>query len=593
MRLLLVEDDDILAQTLSQALTDQNYVVDVAYDGEEGWDYAQSFTYDLILLDVSLPKLNGIALCQRLRQEDCHTPILMLTARDSSSDKVTGLDAGADDYVVKPCTISELFARIRALLRRQSASGAPILAWEELTLDPSSCDVNYKGQPVDLSPKEYALLELFLRNPKRVFNKSTILEHLWSFEDPPSDDTIRAHIKGLRRKLKAVEADQLIETIYGVGYRLRALPDKKPPESPVPSKAEKTRQAVQQAWEQFKPAILKRLMVIEQAIAAWGKNTLSPDLQEDAAQQAHKLVGSLGMYGFPEASLLSRQLEHQLLDLTTTSPPILTQLLQTLRQHIDPPSTFPLVLIIDPNSAWVEQLTSTAPQWSVRVASVAHLKQAKTFLKQETPDLILLDPQGEWASLKYFTTRYPKIPVLVMTVGDRFAERLTVARLGGKGFLVKPLTPAQVFQFIQHTLQDHQCPPTHLLIIDDDLTFLQDAKTTLTPEGFTIHTCSDPRQSWQLLTQIKPDLLILALEMPHISGLELCQVIRNDPTWKVLPILLLTPALKDQPNPPMPDRGADDYLSKPVNLSQLKTRIYNRLERTRQLQNATSTPASS
>lgn len=225
MRILLVEDDANLAEALAEALSDQRYIVDIVNDGETGWGQANTIDYDLILLDVMLPKLDGISLCKRLRTHNHSSPILMITARDTSADKVTGLDAGADDYVVKPIDLAELLARVRALLRRGHSSAPPVLEWEGLKLDPSTYEVTYNDIPLRLTPKEYSLLELFLRNGRRVLTRSSIIEHVWSLETPPSEDTVKAHIKSLRNKLKAAGAPhKLIETVHGLGYRLKQNP---------------------------------------------------------------------------------------------------------------------------------------------------------------------------------------------------------------------------------------------------------------------------------------------------------------------------------------------------------------------------------
>ncbi|EAZ89716.1 response regulator transcription factor [Crocosphaera chwakensis] len=222
MRILLVEDDERIANVLAASLTEQRYTVDMAGDGEKGWEFIEAFSYDLILLDVMLPKLNGIGLCQRIRQSGCSIPVLMLTAKDTSEDKVTGLDVGADDYVVKPFDVPELLARIRALLRRGNVAPNPILEWQQLRLDPSSYEVTYSDQILHLTPKEYGLLELFLRNENLVLSRSAILDNLWSFEDPPSEEAVKVHIKDLRKKLRKVGAPpDFIETVYGVGYRLK------------------------------------------------------------------------------------------------------------------------------------------------------------------------------------------------------------------------------------------------------------------------------------------------------------------------------------------------------------------------------------
>ena len=221
MRILLVEDDVCLAETLAEALTDRRYVVDVVTDGEAGWDRLKLLGYDLMLLDVMLPELDGFRLCQRLRSHGYTMPVLMITACDTVRDKISGLDAGADDYVVKPVDLGELFARIRALLRRGSSS-PPILEWGYLRLDPSTYEVFYQDQEIHLTPKEYSLLELLLRNGRRVLSRSKIIEHIWSLEAPPEEYTVKVHIRSLRQKLKAAGApEDAIETIHSMGYRLK------------------------------------------------------------------------------------------------------------------------------------------------------------------------------------------------------------------------------------------------------------------------------------------------------------------------------------------------------------------------------------
>jgi DNA-binding response OmpR family regulator len=222
MKILLIEDDDRIANSLAEALRDRRYVVETATDGRSGLELAEAFEYDLILLDVMLPELDGVSLCRQLRDRGRTTPVLMLTARDSSGDKVLGLDAGADDYVVKPFDLAELLARVRALLRRGNSQPSPVLTWEKLHLDPSSLQVQYNEVPLSLTPKEYGLVELFLRNPGRVVTRDLIFDRLWCYDaDIPGEDTINAHMRRLRKKLRAAGAPpDLIETLYGIGYRL-------------------------------------------------------------------------------------------------------------------------------------------------------------------------------------------------------------------------------------------------------------------------------------------------------------------------------------------------------------------------------------
>ena len=221
MRILLVEDDLRLAETLAEALSDQLYTVDIAANGLLAWDYVKNLDYDLVLLDVMLPGLDGITLCQQLRSQGYLMPILMITARDTVSDKITGLDAGADDYIVKPVDLGELLARIRALLRRGGTTSQPILEWGAIKLDPSTYEVSYANKNLSLTRKEYSILELLIRNGRRVLSRSVIIDHIWKLESPPEEDTVKVHVRSLRQKLRAVGApDDFIETLHGVGYRL-------------------------------------------------------------------------------------------------------------------------------------------------------------------------------------------------------------------------------------------------------------------------------------------------------------------------------------------------------------------------------------
>jgi DNA-binding response OmpR family regulator len=232
MRILVVEDDVQLAEMLMEALTDRQYVVDIAQDGEEAWDCIKVLEYDLVVLDITLPKLDGVSFCQRLRSPTSrHTlsrntiPVLMLTARDTLADKITGLDAGADDYMVKPFEMPELMARVRALLRRNSAAtSSSDFGWGNLRLNSSTYEATYSDKPLHLTPKEFALLELMVSSGRRVLSRAGIIERIWSLDDPPSEETVKSHIKSLRYKLKDVgAADDFIETVHGLGYRLKQL----------------------------------------------------------------------------------------------------------------------------------------------------------------------------------------------------------------------------------------------------------------------------------------------------------------------------------------------------------------------------------
>lgn len=221
MKILIIEDDRYVATSLSLLLTHYNYVTEIAFDAEEAWGFIELFDYDLIILDISLPLLDGISFCRQIRSQGLQTPIMLLTGLNCPHEKAIGLDAGADDYMVKPFDEEELTARIRALLRRGKIKSLPVLKWGLLQLYPERHQVTYNQQILFLTPKEYALLELFLRNTHNVFSCNMILDHLWSYEDAPTEEAVRTHIKGLRMKLKAAgDSSNIIETVYGIGYRL-------------------------------------------------------------------------------------------------------------------------------------------------------------------------------------------------------------------------------------------------------------------------------------------------------------------------------------------------------------------------------------
>jgi DNA-binding response OmpR family regulator len=500
MKVLLIEDDAAIAELLRQSLTAQHYLVEVATDGQVGWDLVEVFEYDLILLDLLLPKLDGIHLCQRLRHEghyrskslNQNTPILLMTADDASGQRVAGLDAGADDYIVKPFDLNELLARVRALLRRGSVERSPVLQWGQLQLDPSACQASYKGQPFHLSSKEYSLLELFLRHPQRIFSHGTLIEQLWALENIPTENAVRAQIKGLRKRLKDVGIEDWLETVYGLGYRLKELEvakelagdktDISHPPNPLTPHASTP---ISTFWEEYRPQYRDRLTVIEQAISALQNTSLTEELRQQAQREAHTLKGSLGLFDLDDASELSRQVE---------------QLLKT------------------------DRLDQKQQTQLVELAS--KLRQA---IEQPLPE-IQSKPINEVANFKPL----PQNPGLPQR--------------------------------------------SQLLIVDDDAQLLSVVQAMLQPWGFQTTLLSNPQQFWGILEEVKPDLLMLDIEMPEVNGIDLCQEIRNDSQWDDLPILMISANNDDETIQRVFMAGADDYVSKPIRAAELVARVIRRLE---------------
>ena len=222
MRILVVDDDRRLCTVIKRGLLEEAYAVDLAYDGEEGEYLAEVNPYDLIILDIMLPNKDGIEVCQELRAKKINTPILMLTAKDTVEDRVTGLDTGADDYLVKPFAFSELLARVRALLRREGISKSPELRVGDLTLNTLTRQV-WRGQrPIELTTKEYVILEYIMRHPNVVVTRTMIEEHAWDYDFDSLSNLVDVYIRRLRRKIDTEREDSLIQTVRGAGYRLKA-----------------------------------------------------------------------------------------------------------------------------------------------------------------------------------------------------------------------------------------------------------------------------------------------------------------------------------------------------------------------------------
>ncbi|WP_327091337.1 response regulator transcription factor [Nonomuraea sp. NBC_01738] len=224
-RLLVVDDEPALREALQSSLEFEGYRIATASDGQAALDAIAAESFDAVLLDVMMPRLDGLTACRRLRQAGNHVPVLMLTARDAVGDRVSGLDAGADDYLVKPFELDELLARVRALLRRSALTTPPaggLLTYADLRMDPATREVTREGRVLDLTRTEYLLLELFLTHPRQVLTRDQILGEVWGFDFEPTSNSLDVYVMYLRRKTEAAGEPRLVHTVRGVGYVLRA-----------------------------------------------------------------------------------------------------------------------------------------------------------------------------------------------------------------------------------------------------------------------------------------------------------------------------------------------------------------------------------
>jgi diguanylate cyclase (GGDEF)-like protein len=539
MRILLVEDDESLAEILRDTLVAQQYIVDIAHDGAIGWDSVESVQYDLIVLDVVLPKLDGITFCRRLRAKGSQSLVLLLTAKETLSDKILGLDAGADDYLVKPMPMPELVARIKALLRRRMATVSPVLTWGALSLNIDSCKVSYGEHPLNLTAKEYSLLELFLRNPQQIFSQGAILSQLWSFEvDPPGEETVRAHVKRLRQKLKTVGAEDLIETVYGMGYRLSH------------GAKEVELEAIPTLEEQQNTRLKNRF---DQRIETVNGNDL---------------------------------------DRSATIPELTDQGTESLHQKPD----LRRVLIVDRHQQFIDRFVTEAGMHAVQATIALTLSAAQDSIQRVRPDGIVInlsqfEPTEGLKFLEELGQSSQPIPVIVLTESHQPIDRVAIARRKGRGFLQKPIAAARVLEAIVQELKPPSPAEAKILVVDDDRMFLKLLRVILEPWGLQVTTLSSPLNFWEQLEAVKPDLLILDVNLPELDGIELCQTLRNDSHWAWLPILFLTGRQDSESIQQIFAAGADDYASKPIIAPELVTRIINRLERTRLLRRQIETDA--
>lgn len=617
MKLLLIEDDRATTDILTEALKDHHWIVESAADGEIGLQLAQAQEYDLILLDIGLPKIDGISLCQKLRNQGYENPILLLTAKDSTETQIMALDAGADDYVTKPFNLDVLLARMRAVVRKVKTLPA-IATYENIQLDSKSGEVTCDGKPLHLTAKEYCLLELFLLNPKRIYSRRAILDCLWNFADAPGEETVNTHIKCLRQKLKAAGASDPIETVYGLGYRLRypqvttpvtpKIPNTLPSDSPTnTSENEQKAQAVTlKVWNQFKTKYVEQVKVLAELINIFKTGNFSPEQQQEAIGLAHKLVGSLGMFGLMEAAQQAKQIElflkenpleniqiqeafklvgslQETVEQAQTNAPPRTQLTPQTTRSIASSSR---ILIVDDDLLLADRLRIEALAWNLQVEIATDLNVARLMIDRSPPSVILLDLSFPGAEngltlMQEIQGRSPKIPVIIFTAKEDLSDRIAASRLGANVFLHKPLPAYEILKTITDVLKQkpQEAENNRVLMVDDDPGFLQLLSILLSSYGLEVTTSNHPLEFWQVLTACNPDVLILDLEMPEFDGIELCKVVRADRQWQHLKVLFLSAHKEADAIARAYSAGADAYINKSIPGTELATQILYRLNR--------------
>lgn len=478
MRVLLVENDEQVSTAIKAALTKQLYTVDIAIDGQAGWELVEAIEYDLILLAVMLPKIDGIQFCKRLRNRGHSTLVMMITSKSAIADRVLGLDSGADDYIVKPIALAELEARIRALFRRKTAAISTILRWGKLQLDCHTREVLYDQTRLDLTSKEFALLERLLEG--RVYSQSDLVDHLWSLdEDPRKEEAVRALIKRLRQKLKAIYAEELIETVYGQGYRLN-------PELREPIRSLSVKSEVSATLKPYRVQQQPQVLVV-----------LSDQHLLDQIIQESDLY-SIQVTGAPTSAIAQIRLQHQRFDLivldcdlvlpesSIQNTPVLllkrlnpeceqnwsaqirgslyypitpTELLKASLDRLEPSQ--PLmqrVMIVDDDPMVVRLIKGILEDCSIQVNAITNPLRLWEELESFAPDLVILDvklPHIDGLRLCQAIredVRWSWLPVLFLTGLHNLDIIREIFAVGADDYVSKPIVPAELIERVSKRL---------------------------------------------------------------------------------------------------------------------------------------------
>jgi PAS domain S-box-containing protein len=547
-KILIVEDDPAIGAIFSEILTDQRYIVNLAADGQQGLELASSINYDLILLDRILPGLDGIEVCRQLRAQGNQTPILLMTGQVGDLDVVAGLDAGADDCLPKPCDISELLARVRALLRRGEAVVPPVLIWERLCLNPISAHVTYDGHPLALTAKEYGLLELFLRHPQRIFSRTVILDRLWRFDSAPNETVVTNHIKELRQKLKtAGMSNSPIETVYGLGYRLKPAPQTQAEtqEHSGAKSSESPRDHSAQAGSSHPD-----LEQTERSAQA-GRRRDDAEARVLVVAQDPTILAALNYlltpWGIEITELNALERFQEILSVTQPDLLILDlhvsnssgiNLCQTVRQDAQWDDLPILVITAQTNTAAIQQVFAAGADDFVGKPIVG--------------------------------------PELVTRVISRLERVRTQHRLAK---LEQKQSPANMPESFSTDLSPSQHPHTHtsLLLVDDQLDNLRSLSAILKGQGFRVRQAISGEMALETIHSQPPDLILLDIRMPNMDGYEVCATLKADENTRDIPIVFLS-ALDDTTDKIKAFAvGGADYITKPFQAEEVLTRIKHQL----------------
>jgi diguanylate cyclase (GGDEF)-like protein len=477
MKLLIVDDDDILSHELGQYLNRHGYLVDRASTSVEALDFLADVSYDLILLDILLPDIDGIEFCKSLRSQDIKSLVILMTANNHSSS-VSGLNSGADDFIKKPFRLEELEARIKALLRRSREIKHQVIEWRGVQLNLSTNQIVFQSKPLLLNVREKSLLVLLLQDDQRIHSQSNLLKYLWSLDDDlPGEEAVRTLIRRFRKKLEEIDAGEMIETVYGLGYRLNsgwAIPT-----SSAPSEPSLNSQQV-------------RLMLLADVQTLERFKTNVTELHLHQAQRAvHRLIGSLGVLALSDAGEIAQTITHLLSCqfASRVNLPHFTGQIQSLKEciqnttfsmaheffselptpqiaSIEPDRDIALknmrVLVLDDDQLILKLLQKMIQPWGIQVHTISQASQLLGTLDRVMPDLLILDlnlPDGngiELCQLLRANSKWSKLSIIILT-SQRNSETIRqVFDAGADDFVSKPIVPPEFMARLLNRIERHR-----------------------------------------------------------------------------------------------------------------------------------------
>ena len=616
MKILLVEDDQRLGKLIRDYLMPESEQIDLISNGAEIKEKLAANDYDILILDVMLPKKNGIDICRELRAENIDIAILFVTALSKQTDKIKAFESGADDYLTKPFDFQELLLRVKALLRRDKKEIIHSLKWGDLVMTPMEKKVYFLNKELSLTPTEFKILQIFLQYPQQVFKPDNLIDQLWDLDSIPTNNTLRSHIKSLRRKFEQIGLGKdFIETVYGMGYKLKDITEESSAPSPrdkvavsqtqVSESTTELQAAIDEIWQEHRASIYHDC----QKLIAYIQKKYTPVKTDEAIRIAHNLAGFLGTVGFEESSNIARQIEQiikennqKLTDEKLSDQKIVkqtSQLINDLQASLFPEGK-PItekkesnldinlqekidILVIDEDQNLANQLILFIDHPQISLHFAHSIDSAINLLDEQKFKLIILETSWQDKAieksqiLELVMDKKGDSHIIVYTQDDSLENRLNCTHYPIFAFLIKSNSLEFLWDIINNALLQNPSIDNlyNVVLIDDDERFIKVFSQKLDVQKLPIKltSISDSETFLVRIKNIKPDLIILDLQMPKLNGLDICKIIKTDHVLHNIPVIFLTGNLSSEAINQFVEVGADDFISK----SKIDLELYPRI----------------